>query len=458
MFSVIDIETTGSHAQHHGITEVAIINFDGEKITDQFSSLIRAETEIPHFISHLTGITNEMMAEAPEWDEVINLIDDFTRDRILIAHNAHFDYSFLKNAFLQSGKSFQRKTLCTLRLSKQIFPGLPSYSLDKICRQLNISVKPEHRAFSDAMAALHLFQLLRENDREGKIDLSLKQRGNEFRLPPNLPLSVVQSLPASAGVYYFIGERENVLYVGKAKNIRARILQHFTSNSSTRTRTRLMNSIHKIRFELCGNELIALLKESAEIKKYFPPFNTTQKIADNNFGLYLYEDGKGYRRFALKKLKKFDQPILAFSSLPEARSFLSEKVREFKLCAKLCGLQRSSHACFDHEVGLCDGACIGKISQRSYNARVKKALEAMKSDSITCAIIGDGRNKNENSVVILENGKYLGFGFVDKISRRKSFQSLRKIAELQKDNREVQMIIRSYLQTHNDYRIVLGRS
>ncbi|MFI5135386.1 MAG: exonuclease domain-containing protein [Chitinophagales bacterium] len=458
MFSVIDIETTGSHSQYHGITEVAIVNFDGEKITDQFSSLIKAETEIPNFISHLTGITNEMIADAPEWNDVMNLIDDFTRDRILIAHNAHFDYSFLKNAFLQSGKNFQRKTLCTLRLSKQIFPGLPSYSLDKICRQLNISVKPEHRALSDAMAALQLFQLLKENDHEGKIDLSLKQRASEFRLPPNLPQENIKSLPQSAGVYYFLAEGENVLYVGKAKNIRARILQHFTSNSSTRSRTRLMNSIHKIQFEVCGNELIALLRESAEIKKYFPPFNAAQKIADTNFGLYLYEDGKGYQRFTLKKLKKFDQPLLAFSSLQEARNFLIEKMREFRLCAKLSGLQRSRNGCFDHEAGLCDGACIGEISTRVYNARVKKSLKAMKSDSITCAIIGEGRNRDENSVVILENGKYLGFGYAEKSSGKKSFRYWKKFISPQKDNREVQMIIRSYLQTHNDYRIVFGKS
>src|ERR1043165_2253945 len=131
MYSVIDIETTGSHAQRHCITEVAIINFDGEKITDQFSTLIQPDVAIPNLISHLTGITDEMVEQAPRWEEVMKMIDDFTRNRILIAHNAHFDYSFLKSAFLQSGKSFQRKILCTLRLSRKIFPGLPSYSLQK---------------------------------------------------------------------------------------------------------------------------------------------------------------------------------------------------------------------------------------------------------------------------------------------------------------------------------------
>jgi DNA polymerase-3 subunit epsilon len=457
MFSIIDIETTGSHAQYHGITEVAIINFDGEKIIEQFSTLIRAETEIPNFISHLTGITNAMIADAPDWEEVMEQIDEFTRDRILIAHNAHFDYSFLKNAFLQSGKSFQRKTLCTLRLSRQIFPGLPSYSLNKICKHLNLEVNPSHRALSDAMAALELFKHLRENDVTNQIEASIKMRGNEFRFPPHLEKEIIPALPAAPGVYYFLDQHQHVLYVGKARNIRSRVIQHFTSNSSTRSRTRMMNNLHHIQYEPCGSELVALLMESAEIKKHFPPFNAAQKISDNNFGLYCYEDGNGYLRFALKKLKKFDQPLLAFSSEQEARSFIAEKVKEFNLCSKLSGLQRSIKACFDHEAGLCDGACIGKISPLKYNARMKKTVKAMMDDTLSCAIISQGRKEEEASVVVLENGKYLGFGFAPKTSNELSFQQWKEFVSPQRDNRETQIIIRSYLQNHNDYHLVFAQ-
>lgn len=457
MFSVIDIETTGSHAQYHGITEVAVINFDGEKITEKFASLVRAETVIPNFITHLTGITNEMIVDAPEWEEVMERIDAITSGRILIAHNAHFDYSFLQNAFLQSGKTFQRKTLCTLRLSRQIFPGLPSYSLDKICRHLEISVKPEHRAFSDAMAALELFRYLQQHDTQNRIEAALKKREHEFRLPPHLEKEVIPSLPAAAGVYYFLDDRGKVLYVGKAKNIRSRVIQHFTSNSSTRSRTRLMNTIHQVQCEECGSELIALLKESAEIKKHFPPFNAAQKIAENNFGLYCYEDGNGYLRFAWKKLQKFDQPLLAFTTVQETRLFVQEKVREFHLCAKLSGLQQSRGACFDHEAGLCDGACTGKISPRKYNSRMKKALRAMRDDSITCAIVMQGRSHAERSVVVLDHGKYAGFGYVQKKKGRLSFSKLKEDITPQRDNRETQMIIRTYLQTHSDYQLIFGK-
>jgi DNA polymerase-3 subunit epsilon len=462
MYSVLDIETTGNHAHRHSITEVAIINYDGEKITDQFSTLIQPEHSIPDFITHLTGITDEMVAQAPRWEEVMEMIDEFTRGRILIAHNAHFDYSFLKSAFLLSGISFQRKTLCTLRLSRQIFSGLPSYGLGKLCKHLNIETIPTHRAMADAEAALQLFQLLQQNDHKGVILSSLKKRSNEYTLPPHLLKETIQTLPDEAGVYYFLDENKKVLYVGKAKSIRSRVIQHFTANSSTRARTRLMNSIHHLRFEACGNELVAMLMESAEIKKHFPPFNVIQKISDNNFGIYCYEDGKGYLRLAIKKLRKHDQPLVSFSSFQEARDFLNEKITEFHLCPKLCNLQRSQGACFDHETGKCDGACIEEISEGEYNLRVKEALNAMKADSITCAIVGDGRCDDESTVVLMEHGKYLGYGFITgNISgttgekSEVSLQSLKEIIQPQRDNREVQMIIRSYLNTHKDYHIHL---
>ncbi|MEO5673787.1 MAG: exonuclease domain-containing protein, partial [Chitinophagales bacterium] len=405
MYSVIDIETTGNHAHRHSITEVAIINFDGEKITEQFSTLIQPDAPIPAFISHFTGITNEMVARAPQWAEVMEVIDKLTSGKILIAHNAHFDYSFLKSAFLLSGKNFQRSVLCTLRLSRQLCPGLPSYSLEKLCRHFSIQSQPAHRASADALSALHLFRLLQQQDQDGIIKSSLKKKTGGHRLPPNLPKDAMALLPEKAGVYYFLDEHQRVLYVGKAKNIRARILQHFTANSSTRVRTRLMNSIHQIRHEKSGNELIAMLMESAEIKKHFPPFNVVQKISENNFGIYCYEDGKGYKRFGIKKLHHHDQPLVSFALLQDARIFLSEKISEFQLCPKLCSIQRAAGACFDHAEGKCDGACTGKIWPEKYNKRVDQALNALKDDSITCTIVGEGRSDGECSVVLLENGK-----------------------------------------------------
>ncbi|MEO6168202.1 MAG: exonuclease domain-containing protein [Chitinophagales bacterium] len=458
MYSILDIETTGNHALRHHITEIAILNFDGEKITDRFTTFVRPDSSIPYFITELTGITNEMVEDAPSFAEVADAVDAFTSNRILIAHNAHFDYTFLKQAFQQAGKNFQRKTLCTLRLSRKIVPGLRSYALGNLCSALSLVQRPVHRAESDAVAALEVFQYLQRADNEGIIESFLNKRTSEFNFPPNLPKDAVMQLPEAPGVYYFLDEHGKILYVGKAKSLKQRVQSHFSGMSSTRSSTRLMNHIHRINYRLCGNELIAMLLESAEIKKHFPPFNAAQKITTGNYGLYCYEDGKGYHRFGIKKLKTLDRPVASFASLEGARSFVTDKVREFKLCPKLCGLQRNVEACYDHAAGSCDGACCGKVAVAEYNQRVDGALEAIQSDSKSYALIGAGRSADECTVIVMEDGKYLGFGFLDKERAPADFAAAKESIEHYKDNREVQTIIQTYLRKNTDYRIIAAQN
>lgn len=458
MYAVIDIETTGNHALHHRITEIAILNFDGEKITDRFSTLIHPKSGVPYFISELTGITDEMLQNAPAFEEVAAHIDLFTRDRVLVGHNVHFDYSFLKQAFQNAGTHFQRKTLCTLRLSRKIVPGFQSYALGNLCRSLKISQRPVHRAESDALAALEVFRYLQRSDKNGVIETSLKKRNTEFNYPPHLPKESVRQLPEATGVYYFLDAQGKILYVGKAKNLKHRVNSHFAGNASTRVRTKLMNHIHQVNFQLCGNELVSMLMESAEIKKHFPPFNVTQKISDTNYGLYCYEDGNGYHRFGIKKLKTLDRPLATFPTLAEARIVLSEKLKEFRLCPKLCGLQRSLHSCFDHESGSCDGACCGKIAPSAYNLRVEAARSAFKSDGRSYAVIDSGRSVDECSVVVIEDGKYLGFGFLRKEKVPRDFFAAKESIQHYKDNREVHTIIQSYLRKNTNYRILFAEA
>lgn len=458
MYSILDIETTGNHAERHHITEIAILNFDGTKITDRFTSFVRPGSIIPAFITQLTGITNEMVETAPPFASIADELDAFTRNRILIAHNAHFDYTFLKYAFQREGINFQRKLLCTLRLSRKIIPGLRSYALDNLCRTLQIEQRPVHRAESDAVAALELFNCLLRKDQEGVIEGFLKKKITESNFPPHLPKDAVASLPSAAGVYYFLDAQGKILYIGKAKNLKQRVQGHFSGTSSTRSSTMLMNQIHRINHRLCGNELVAMLLESAEIKKYFPPFNTAQKITDGNYGLYGYEDWKGYRRFGIRKLKPLDRPVISFASLEAARSCLAEKLRAFQLCPRLCGLQQSNGACYDHASGMCDGACCGKVSVAVYNKRVADLLAAIKSESSSYALIGSGRSAEECSVIVMEDGRYLGFGFIDRHKAPQDFDAAKNSIEHYKDNREVQGIIRTYLQKHTDQVIIAGHS
>ncbi len=458
MYSFLDIETTGNHALRHHMTEIAILNYDGVAITDRFITLLRPALEVPYFISQLTGITREMVYDAPLFEEVAAKIDELTYGRILVAHNAHFDYTFLKQAFSAIGKAFQRRTLCTLRLSRKIIPGFPSYALNKLCRSLSISQYPAHRAESDALAALEVFCHLQHADKARMIEASIVKKDAEYNYPPNLPQEIIMSLPVAAGVYYFLDQQGKVLYIGKAKSLKHRINSHFGVNSSTRIRTRLMNSIYSIRYELCGNELVAMLMESAEIKKHFPPFNIAQKFTDFNYGVYCYEDGNGYLRFGIRKLKYQDRPLLSFPALPAARAFLSKKIKEFNLCAKLSGLQRMQGACLHHEAGVCDGACCGKVTSMHYNMRVKNALSAFKSESKSFALLGTGRKKSECSIVVMEDGKYLGFGFSEKARTPADFSSAKKLINHYTDNSEVQRIIYSFLNKNNAYSLLTESS
>ncbi len=454
MYSILDIETTGNHAAIHRITEIAILNYDGEKVTERYCTLVRPDTDIPFFISRLTGITNEMVKQAPSFDVIAQELDDFTRNRILVAHNAHFDYTFLKQAFQRHGYSFQRKTLCTLRLSRKIFPGLRSYALDNLCRTLAIAAKPVHRAESDAVAAMELFRYLQNNDHAGVIEGIQKKKTAEFNLPPNLRKEAVLQLPEAAGVYYFIDNYGKILYIGKAKNLKQRVQSHFSGISPTRSSTALMNRIHQVNYQLCGNELIAMLLESAEIKKYFPPFNAAQKLSAGNYGIYCYEDGKGYKRLGIKKINTSDHPLASFPSLERARSYLSAKKRDHKLCAKLCGLQRAPYECHDHVAGLCDGACCGKVTAVVYNARVDEALQATRTESRSFILTGEGRTAGECSVVVLEDGRYLGFGFLQSDHHSIDFTMAKEAITYYKDNREVQSIIHGWLSKNPDYRLI----
>ena len=270
MYAIVDIETTGGYAANHRITEVAIYHHDGMHITDSFHTLINPERNIPYYITGLTGITTEMVLEAPAFREIADDIFKRLEGKIFVAHNAHFDYSFLKKEFEEAGINWQSKKLCTVRLSRKIIPGLRSYSLGSLSESLGIKILNRHRAGGDAEATVKIFDQLLRRDRDSYILKTLKRNSGETVLPPNLPREEFDRLPLLAGVYYFHNARGNVIYVGKAINIKKRIAGHFTGDAREWSRSKIRNEIHHISYELTGNELIALILESQEIRRLWP--------------------------------------------------------------------------------------------------------------------------------------------------------------------------------------------
>ncbi|HZX74260.1 MAG TPA: exonuclease domain-containing protein, partial [Cyclobacteriaceae bacterium] len=338
MYAIVDIETTGGYADNHRVTEVAIYHHDGIRITDYFHTLINPGRKIPYFITGLTGITSAMVEDAPAFEDVAQEIFERLKDRVFVAHNAHFDYSFLKKEFEEVGINWNSKKLCTVRLSRKIIPGLHSYGLGRLAESLGIRIPNRHRAGGDAEATAKIFEILLHRDDSGVIVKALKRNSGETILPPNLPREEFNKLPAKPGVYYFHDARGTVIYVGKAINIKKRIAGHFTGEAREWNRSNIRNEIHGISFELTGTELIALILEAQEIQRLWPKYNLAQKYKTEEWGVYDYEDRNGYLRFCVNTVTRGNKPLIAFTSKGDAWNFMWEKVKEYDLCPKHSGL------------------------------------------------------------------------------------------------------------------------
>ena len=454
MYAVVDIETTGNFTGRHKITEIAIYIFDGKEIVDEYQTLINPETGIPPYISSMTGITNKMVENAPKFYEVAKDILLKLEGHIFVAHNVNFDYNFIRQEFKSLGGDFHSKKLCTVRLSRKILPGLPSYSLGNLARHLGISINGRHRAFGDAKATVKVLQHLLDNDTEGHMEKALKKNSFEATLPPNLNKEKFLDLPEETGVYYFYDQKGKVIYVGKAKNIRNRIKSHFSAGSETTQKQNLFRDIFDISYELCGNELTALLFEAHEIKRLWPAYNRAQKRVSWNYGIYTYEDQQGYKRFSISKINKTGEPFMVFKNQMEARSFLNKIVHEYNLCSKLSGLHKSPSSCFDYQIKKCNGACIGKEKPGSYNKRYNRAINTHQKLNESIAIIGSGRTAEESSVVWMEGGKYHGFGYFDNSEDLGNVFLLKSYIKPYEDDQDIQRIIQMYLRNYKDYRIV----
>ena len=454
MYAIVDIETTGGYADSHRITEIAIYHHDGINVTDRYHTLINPGRNIPYYITGLTGISHEMVFKAPPFADVAKLIFEQLNGKVFVAHNAHFDYSFLKKEFEQVGINWQAKKLCTVRLSRKIIPGLRSYSLGSLAESLGIQILDRHRAGGDVTATAKIFDQLLKRDQTNYIANVLKRNSGETILPPNLPKEDFDRLPAKPGVYYFHNSRGQIIYVGKATNIKKRIAGHFTGDAREWNRSKIRNEIHHISFELTGNDLIALILESQEIRRLWPKYNMAQKYRVEEWGIYDYEDRNGYKRFSVNVVARGTRPLIRFSSKGDAWNFLWEKVRTHELCPKLSGLQLSKGLCFEYQTGSCNGACMSIELQNFYNERVLSAINSF-ADGSNLAIIGRGRSAREHSLVLIEKGKYFGFGFLDRKLPVDNFDSIRNLIRPGVQTPTVQNLVNSYMLNPRGARVCI---
>lgn len=446
MYSIIDIETTGNGIKGNRITEISIFNFDGQKIVGEFTTLVNPESEIPFFITGLTGINNSMVRNAPKWHQIAPKVLEMTTDTIFVAHNVNFDYNVIKNEFQKLDISFSRKKLCTVRLSRKLIPGLNSYSLGKLCSSLDIPLKDRHRARGDAHATVLLFQkLLATKGAEAVFKSFLSVRSREATLPPSLPQEVFRKLPSSPGIYYFKNTNGEIIYVGKAIDIKKRVLGHFYDK--TTKEILLCTETSDIDFELSGSELVALLMESAAIKQHYPKYNLSQKLNTKEFAVFCYEDRNGILHLAHNNLKSVPDPIISFNTITDCRFFLEELCRTHNLCPKFCHLQENTVSCSHYSLNSCEGICRGNESKEAYNQKVIQAIRETKEGNRDFFLITEkGRYPEEEAFVLITDGQYRGFGFIDKSEQINSVTELENYLELRKENRDTKRILFQYLK------------
>jgi DNA polymerase-3 subunit epsilon len=446
MYAIVDIETTGSYAANNGITELAIVLHDGNKIMDRFETLINPQSPIPQYVQVLTGIHPDMLKDAPLFSEVAPRVYEMLKDAVFVAHHVNFDYSFIKYQLETAGFELDTNKLCTVRLSRKVFPGLPGYSLGKLCRELEIPIKNRHRAGGDADATVILFEKILQQDSQGALRQMLLGKSREQYLPPNLPSEQISSLPYTPGVYYFHDLKGKVIYVGKAKNLRSRVCSHFSNNQTSLRKQEFLRNIYSVSWQDCGTELMAFLFECVEIRRLWPAYNRSLKRFEQRFGLYVYEDQSGYLRLTIEKKKKNLPDYYSFNGLAEGFQVLRKLVRQFELCPKLCFIQKGNEICAGIKENSCRGACTQQETSMDYNQRLTKAMQSLQELLPSFLIRDRGRDASEESCVLIENGRFYGMGYLDKKLQIQNLETLKEYLTVYAANDYMRGLVYSFAE------------
>ncbi len=392
-----------------------------------------------------------MLKNAPKFYEIAKRVVEITEGCVVVAHNAQFDNRILTTEFKRLGFDFDRETLCTVELAKTLIPDLPSYSLGKLVRSLGIPVTDRHRASGDALATVKLFKLLLSKDVEKTIIQTFLRKHPKLQLEPKLT-DIIAQMPSETGVYYIHNKEGNIIYIGKSKNIKKRINQHFTGTD--RKSKKIQIQVATVTYDATGSELIALLKESHEIKQNKPIFNRAMRKTKISHALYSSTDNNGYINLTIANADGRKKVITTFNNKQSAKDFLHRAVETYSLCLKLCGLEKTTDSCFRYELKECEGACLNEENTVLYNKRVNEFIEKYSYKDQNMIIIDKGRKVDERSAILIENGAFKGYGFYDLNHQINNIDILKSIIIPMSNNRYTQHIIQSYLRKNKRLKIL----
>lgn len=420
LFAIVDVETTGGNPKKDRITEIAIIIHNGHRVIEEFCTLVNPEASINPFISGLTGITDELVHNAPVWSDVALRVKSMTEGKVFVAHNVRFDYAFVRNEFKRLGHTFQRKLLCTERLSNRLVPNLRSYSLGVICDFMGIKIRNRHRAFGDAIATAQLFDKLLRKDKENIIKEVLKDEINLTTLPLQLSRKDIEELPEDTGIYYFKDSEGRVLYIGKSTHIKQRVISHFSFDIESEKHRALKKHLAKIEYVITGSELVALILESHEIKRWMPPFNQALRRKKYRYAAYKTIGVDGFNKLEIKLLQMDGDALKYFVNRRTALEWYEQFKEENKLNESLL------------------------VSE--YNLKFEEAVNKLRFVHPHFFIIGEGRAPQEKSVVYVEKSQYIGHGYIREKKESYTLEELKQVIEPHHQHQDIHNIIRGFMK------------
>ncbi|HIO31498.1 exonuclease domain-containing protein [Marinobacter salarius] len=381
-FAFLDIETTGGNSSHDRITEIGIRFWRAGEVVGEWQTLINPETRISPFIESLTGISDAMVADAPVFEDITGVLEEQLKDTIFVAHNARFDYGFIKAEFRRLGLLFSAKVLCTVKLSRTLYPGFRRHNMDALIERHHLEQVQRHRALGDVSAMMAFFEHALAEKGSDAMEAAIRNLLQSPSIPSNLPTDVLQDLPRGPGVYRFYGENDVLLYVGKSTNIAQRVASHFSGDHNSSRGIRMSESLRRVDWTETAGELGALLLELKQIKQLKPLFNRRSRAAKNLVSIELAENSSGYLQARLVweiEPHRLGDYFGLFRSKKDAEKALSGIAAKNDLCNKLLGLEPDGDGpCFQRSLGRCRGACDGGEDVVRYNLRTQIAFHGLR--------------------------------------------------------------------------------
>lgn len=375
----VDIETTGGNFRYSRVTEVGVIVVHDGVVRRKYRQLVDPETPIPTNITRITGIKDEDVRNQPTFQDIAEELNVLLEGCIFIAHHVRFDYSFLRHEFKAAGIDFKPKQLCTVRLSRALYPLETGHGLDKIISRFNLPVASRHRAFDDAQVLWHFFNIILKSFDQKTIETAIKAQFRRQAMPSRLDPQLIDSLPSAPGVYIFEGEESAPLYIGKSIDIKHRVMVHFSDDHRRYTELKISQQLKNIRYIRTHGELGALIKESDMVKEVMPLHNRKLRRTSEMCVISESRNGAGYFEATVERRTRIEPAQISeilgvYRSTRSANETLIELSRNFSLCNKLLGLERGSGECFDWQLKRCNGACAGHEDPVRYNIRFAEAF------------------------------------------------------------------------------------